>query len=625
MSKLHNKLDIQRFSASGTISCAVLSQNSSSNTSNVRITFTVKRTGGSTYWSSAKTVTIHCDGQTATTTLSLPSNKTSNSCSVDFNNISHNADGTKSISYDASIATGTSAGTITASGSTTLPTIPRYTSITSCYQSGGNETSVEIRWQTADNCSQIRYGTNTSNYTTINVSGNSGTIEITGLSAGTTNAIYIMPCRSESGLWGNGSANAWYETSAATNNYPTASQVPDITLNTDSDITIVFDNELNREFSCQLISNVDNSVIITIQSMTGTNLIIPMSYVLDAFYETIPNAIEGTYYVKTTCLGNTRNSASKKYTVDPDISKPVMSTVGYEDVNATTLALTDDNQSLVAGYSTIQVTIDANNKAIARKYATITGYKIENGLYSSEVVPEVEGEDIVLTCPATSSIINVYAIDSRGQSGIYQIANATLINYTDITKNQSPIAQRCDSNGTPNGVGEYVKITMGGTYWNDSFGDVTNSITNISYKYINNKVPGTEYTGTTPITATLNNNTYSIEQLILGDTNVGFDVNNSYTVYVTVEDELSTTTFTVTFGSGTPHISYDENGVCIMGKYDRTKGGLLQVAGEPIGGGGGGVTGDTLPIGSMIPYGSTTVGKHKVEHLYYQIKKVEYQ
>jgi len=120
------KLNIQRFGASGSVNCQLLSQSIENNTSNVRITFTVKRTSGTTYWEIAKTVTFTCDGQTKSTTMIFPSGSVgaTASCYQDFT-ITHNNDGTKTISYQASINTGTSAGTLNPTNQTTLTTIPR--------------------------------------------------------------------------------------------------------------------------------------------------------------------------------------------------------------------------------------------------------------------------------------------------------------------------------------------------------------------------------------------------------------------------------------------------------------------------------------------------------------------
>ena len=73
-----------------------------------RITFTVTRTSGSTHWETnpAKKLNFTCDGQKATIDFNFPSSVKTKSAHYDFV-IQHNQDGQKTISYSASIATGT--------------------------------------------------------------------------------------------------------------------------------------------------------------------------------------------------------------------------------------------------------------------------------------------------------------------------------------------------------------------------------------------------------------------------------------------------------------------------------------------------------------------------------------
>lgn len=124
------KLNIQLFAASGSISCSQVGDyNVANNTTVERITFTVKRTSGTTYWAQAKTVTFVVNGQTYTSSLALPSSQTTSSCYVDVT-IPHDADGSKYLEYSASIVTGTSAGTISVSGNKWLTRIPRAISLT---------------------------------------------------------------------------------------------------------------------------------------------------------------------------------------------------------------------------------------------------------------------------------------------------------------------------------------------------------------------------------------------------------------------------------------------------------------------------------------------------------------
>ena len=124
------------------------------------------------------------------------------------------------------------------------------------------------------------------------------------------------------------------------------------------------------------------------------------------------------------------------------------------------------------------------------------------------------------------------------------------------------------------------KITLGGNFWNNTFGTVTNTIKSATYEYINNKTPSATPTqGATILSVNTSGNSYNLSQLILGDTPHGFDIQNTYTIYVKVTDELSTATFAITLTRGTPTIAYAEDGVAIKKMYDTNNDATLQVAG----------------------------------------------
>lgn len=149
-------LDIQLFAASCSISCSQIGISTANNNTTERFTFKVWRTSGSTYWGSAKTVNFTIDGKPYTSTLALPSSQTEASCYVDVV-VPHNSDGTKTINFSASIATGTGAGTLTASGSKELIKINRYAAISNFSVAKRNETSVTFSYSTDVECDLIQY------------------------------------------------------------------------------------------------------------------------------------------------------------------------------------------------------------------------------------------------------------------------------------------------------------------------------------------------------------------------------------------------------------------------------------------------------------------------------------
>jgi len=161
----------------------------------------------------------------------------------------------------------------------------------------------------------------------------------------------------------------------------------------------------------------------------------------------------------------------------------------------------------------------------------------------------------------------------------------TLENKTNLTSYKLP-----DDFGIVTGIDEassaykYIFIEESG---------VTNSIKKAQYRY---KIAGSDsWSDYVDVDLEIDSNgNFSFNNQIKGDTETyGFDINNAYSFEVYIEDELSSITYSATLGSGIPHIAYAKNGVGIMGKYDESVGGLLQVGGKKVGGS------DAYPVGSI--------------------------
>lgn len=124
------KLNIQKFGQNTTFSESNIdvSRNTSSLTINISFWAPTSQT-----WFNGKTLNCWCDGQQQSANVSLSRGGSVNA-SFTFHNIAHNNDGTKSVNWAWSCATGTSGlGTISNSGTQTLTQIPRKADITSCY------------------------------------------------------------------------------------------------------------------------------------------------------------------------------------------------------------------------------------------------------------------------------------------------------------------------------------------------------------------------------------------------------------------------------------------------------------------------------------------------------------
>lgn len=260
-------------------------------------------------------------------------------------------------------------------------------------------------------------------------------------------------------------------------------------------------------------------------------------------------------------------------------ANPTFSNFDFEDINPTTLALTGNSKYNINGYSTIKAKISATNKAIAKKSATMSKYRFTIGDLSTDInysdTDEVSGS----IEKAPNGTYNVYAIDSRNNSTLIAKLTEKAIQYTPIyIDRQNSYVARDDG-----GVGGDVSLTFSGTIWNNSFGAKNNSIKSAIYRF--KKTTSNEWiTGETDITPTISGNKFSFSALVRSDNDdYTFDLQSSYDFEITISDQLSSDTFRLTpLGSAIPNLALADNGVGIMGAYDESVGGLLQVGGQRI-------------------------------------------
>lgn len=288
----------------------------------------------------------------------------------------------------------------------------------------------------------------------------------------------------------------------------------------------------------------------------------------DTFYAQIPNSNEKTGTITcTTYNGNTSigsNSCSfKAYVTNAnpiftDFSYIDAGDVGEWDSSIITTDLTGDNSKIIKGYSYLKA--ETVGTVSAQKNATLSYYQIDNVKVSPSAPVYVRDYD--------KSTIAMSVVDSRGNATIVtKDISSNFINYFDVTKGSINLTR------SQGGVGEIVTLSYNGTFWNDNFGAVQNTI-EATYKY--KKTTDTTWTtGTTTINPTVSNNNYSYSGIIAGDTTQhGFDIDDSYDIQVIVHDKLNGGTFNTILGTGKPAIAVYGNKVALGDKYDTSLGGI---------------------------------------------------
>lgn len=484
--------------------------------------------------------------------------------------VPHNADGSKSITISGSVTgpSGTTweGKTVSGSGTAVLDKIPRY-AISVQSLNSKTETSIKMNWSSDSTCDYVWYSTNNgSSWTAVgSVNATSGSYTISGLTANTTYNIKTRVRRKDSQLTTDSSASA-----IATYNYPNCTSAPNFTIG--NSVTLQFYNPLNRTFDIRMWSFASESFVSDSITINGTSY----TFTPDAstLYASIPNVKSSVYNIDSTYSGHKIVKTGGSYSVNETTSKPTFNDFTYEDTNSTTLALTGDSSIVVQNYSNVRARVSVANKAVAQNGTTMKQYNLVIG-NAPQVSANYSDDEEVITPEvnnSSSNIINLYAEDNRGLTTLVS-KTAVLKAYTNIQKGNISIARAGN-------VGKSVTLTFNGTFWNESFGDVTNAITSVQYRYkTTSSSQWSSYISITPPTSSDNN--YSFSGGIAGDLgNEGFTVENSFNIEVVVSDRLSSTTFTVVLGTGTPLIAKHNNGVAIKQPYDTTDDSVLQVNGK---------------------------------------------
>lgn len=288
--------------------------------------------------------------------------------------------------------------------------------------------------------------------------------------------------------------------------------------------------------------------------------------------------------VIATCIGGTTENywswQDKKMTIVN--ANPTFSTFDFEDINPKTIALTGDNQVNINGYSNIKVTIPVENKAIANKSATMNKYRLSIGTSTTDILYSDTKDVSGVLNNTTSGTYNLYATDSRNNSTLVTKLAKKVIDYTQININ----SVNASATRNNNGVGKQCIVSFDGTFWNGDFGAVANHLGNITYRF-KKTTDSTWITGTSTITVTVDKNKFSFSgKLKSNNENPDeWDLESAYNIEITISDTLSSSILNLVLNSGVPTIALAKNGVGIMGKYDDSVGGLLQVGGVPISGG----------------------------------------
>lgn len=207
------------------------------------------------------------------------------------------------------------------------------------------------------------------------------------------------------------------------------------------------------------------------------------------------------------------------------------------DVNSTTIALTGSSSKIIKGFSNVKLTLTLKaSTSNGDTKSTISSRSVDGTSFS--------GTEVTLS-KVSKKDFNVTVTNSRGFSTTTTISASSLVNY--FSPNMNANFYRVDQTSSN------VKLTYSGSFFNQSFGSVANTLT---LKWYWRKSTSSSWTTGGEITPTLGGNNISSATIDCGDT---FDYQTNYRFKLEAIDKLSNGNREMDVTAGIPNFSFGED------------------------------------------------------------------
>lgn len=401
------------------------------------------------------------------------------------------------------------------------------------------ETSITMNWSIDSTANYIWYSKdNGANWTAVgSVNATSGSYTITGLSPNTAYNIKTRVRRS--------ATSTSYDTTASsqtTYNYPYVSAVNTSALTIGNSQKLTLYNPLSRSVTVKMYKDSTSGTELYSGTTNGTSLTFTPN--ANTLYASIPNSQSGNCVYTVIYGSSTKTATGYTYKVT-GTETPTFNDFTYKDSNTAVTNVTGNDQIMVKGLSTVEVTISSSNKMVANNSATAKNYGITmsslnaNVNYSSSDIVQSLG---VINASGTQRL-TVTAYDSRNLSKtVYK--DITVYDYTKPVINASlKRLNDFESETTLKVNGTYTKLTIDNVN--------KNSVTNVKYRY---RETGGSWGSWSNINTTVTNGQYTCNDVVLS-----LDNSKAFEFEIQVTDNLNNNTTNASVDVGNPIFMISSN------------------------------------------------------------------
>lgn len=377
---------------------------------------------------------------------------------------------------------------------------------------------------------------------------------------------------------------------------PRATECPsNITLTTDvtNSITIAPKSTAFTHTMELKIGSTTYSLGSSVAGATTINATIPNNVYANA---NLLNGGSGTLYLKTYSGGvQIGGTQSKTCTINVNANQKPDLALGVYETNTTLRNLIGDDAGILANHNSIKFSFLTEFKP-QENPATLKNIVLKLNNDATSITLN-DDDDYTYPSDITSAGIKATLTDSRNMTFTHTLTEGTdyvFIPYVDVSS--SLVVSR------PTQTGTTMSVTYSGNWYNQDVGTTQNELSLALYCREQGELTWTQVTLTNAtIQADYGDNSYSFTELVDNplDLDGEWDYQKVYEFYFSATDLIRTA---LSLGRVSTERKIVTKGIPDFVVYPDT----AYLHGIELTGGGGGASGDTLPIGSIMPYTKAT-------------------